>query len=213
MTLERPGSWKNQMNALIVSLMKMDWLNHWKAKVLEDKPRAVVGALMVAQSLVLLGWGVSTGISLYSRDAKLVTQHPPPARADDLSFLQAINPETFVLKGNNPFYAVPQAPPTVHVTKPRPPSRPAPSSPPPKAPVFRNIDLVYKGMMLGADGKALALVQDKTSGQSLFLKIGDSVQGGSVSSFNANALVWEKSGTRIELKLGQNQTVGQIQIP
>ena len=84
---------------------------------------------------------------------------------------------------------------------------------PAKTPTFKSIEIVYKGMMLAADGNALALVQDKISGSSLFLKIGDSVQGGSVRAFNSNSLVWEKSGERIELKLGQNYTVGRIQIP
>ncbi len=136
-------------------------------------------------------------------------------RPDDLSFLQPANPAGFVIRGNNPFYAPYQAP---FVARPiKPPPRPVTPPPtitsPAKAPTFKNIEIVYKGMMIAGDGKALAMVQDRISGSSLFLNIGDTVQGGSVRAFNPNRLVWEKAGERIELKLGQSYTVGQIQIP
>lgn len=195
--------------------MRTEWFNQWKQKIREDKSGSVISGLVAVQCFVLLGWGITTWRSLHPDEGKKAWQPPPAVRRDDLSFLDRSNPQAFVIKGNNPFYApaleVPHPP-----TPPSPPPVTTPTPPPPPPtppPVYKNIDLVYKGMMLGAEGQPLALVLDKITGHALFVKVGDTVQGGSVAGFTLNALVWEKAGERIELKLGESRTVGKIQVP
>jgi hypothetical protein len=193
--------------------MRIEWFNQWKQKIREDKPRAVILGLAVVWFFVLLGWGITTWRSLHLDEGKTAAQLPRVVHRDDLSFLDRSDPRAFVIKGNSPFYAPlpPEVPP-----RPTPPPRytaPAVLPTPAPAPTRKNIDLVYKGMMLGGEGQPLALVQDKLSGRALFVKVGDSVQGGSVASFTPNVLVWEKAGERIELKLGESRTVGSIQTP
>jgi hypothetical protein len=199
-------------------------LNQWRQKFTEDKPKTLTTALSVVLGVVLLGWGISTWWSLRPEPAPPPSGKQEKARVRNLAFLEPAAPEKYVVTGSNPFYAPYIAPPSSGVkaqTAPRyqfsnrtnPNTNRTPTAVTPAGPSYQNVELVFKGTLVGNDGKPVALVQDKLSGRSLFLRAGDEVQGGQVTAFSNSALTWEKSGEKVEIKLGEAQIIGQVKSP
>ena len=199
----------------------MAWLDELKEKYSRDKSGTIIKGLVVVQACLLVGWGTTTWITLHRQLPASPALRIEAPRPDDLGFLQSNAPGEFVIKPErNPFHtdnlvvpavARPGRPGRVNAPPPKPNA--ALPTPPPPPPAMRNIEWIYKGLMVGSDGKPLALVENRTLGKSHFFKVGDNVDDGMVTGFDANTLVWEKSGQRVELKLGQVITVGQGKAP
>lgn len=199
----------------------MALLDNLRQRWKQDRATRLFRALLSLQALLLLGWGATTLIGLLPERRPPATPPPKPPAPRDLSFLMQPEPGKFALGGNNPFSApyMPLPSQGGAVQRPggsgaRPPSRPTTAAQPAAANVAaavrpKNIELVYKGTMTANDGALLALVEEQGSGSSHFVRIGDTVEGGSVTGFGADTLVLERGGNRLELRLGEPRVVGQ----
>ncbi len=188
----------------------------------EDKPKAMLLALAVVQGLVLIGWGISTWISLHPPPTLPAKPPALPGARGPLAFLNPIEPNSFNASGRGPFFAPAidiRDKPAVAIT-PRTnrtiwPQRPVTTNTTattaPTGPTIMNVELVYRGTMVDEKGEPLALIEDKISGKQKFVKIGDEVQGCSVTDIANNVVRLDKGGTVFAVKLGQSEVVGQIQ--